>query len=606
MSEPRAAPAVSVVVASADRWASLLATLHALLSGGAGVDHEVIVVDDASTDETAQGLPMLQGVRHLRTPRRLGEAAARREGAALARGEVVAFLSDRARPEPGWLAGLVAALRAVPGATVAGSRLLDEAGAPRGAPVAVDGPSAPAGEGCREVVAVAAEALAVPAAALAKLGGWPQGHAAGGDGVELCLRALDAGGRVVLAERSAVRLHGPDPVPAAVAADEGLLRARFTALFGEAPPPARPARAPRARPLRVLALSVEKPEYACYQVRLERPLEALGAEVELRRGVVWEGESARLDATVVDGSDLVVVQRSFPRREVAPFLEALRAAGLPVVYETDDLMHEIPADNLCHDTVAPTIPFIEEALRRADLVTVTTPVLAERIARYGAPIEIVPNQLDERLWAGAPPRPEGGPVVIGYAGTATHLADLAIVEPALLEISRRFGSGVAFRFLGCATPQLAALPNFSYVKFEHSYQAYARALPGAGIDVGVVPLLDTPFNACKSDIKWLEYAACGIAGVFSDLAPYQGIAQGRTGLRVPNTTAAWIEALDRLVRDAALRRGVAAAARQEVLTARTHAATARRQLALYEGLVSAALERRRAGSPMAAPRVSAP
>src|SRR4051794_33054615 len=86
------------------------ATLARALDGVArqDVDHELIVVDDGSTDATpalarARGATLLAGAGE-------GPAAARNLGAAAARGDVLAFLDSDCFPEPGWLAAGVEAL----------------------------------------------------------------------------------------------------------------------------------------------------------------------------------------------------------------------------------------------------------------------------------------------------------------------------------------------------------------------------------------------------------------------------------------------------------------------------------------------------------------
>jgi glycosyltransferase involved in cell wall biosynthesis len=80
--------------------------------------------------------------------------------------------------------------------------------------------------------------------------------------------------------------------------------------------------------------------------------------------------------------------------------------------------------------------------------------------------------------------------------------------------------------------------------------------------IGLAPLLDTPFNRCKSPIKALDYAALGLATLASDTPAYRGsIADGPAGQLVPNDPVAWHAALDWLIRDQALRRSFACQAR---------------------------------------------
>jgi glycosyltransferase involved in cell wall biosynthesis len=88
-------PEVSVVIPTRGRWPLLARTLAGALAQEE-VEHEVIVVDDGSTDETRARLeefddPRVKVVRH-RQRRQL--AAARNSGVEAARGDWVAFLDD--------------------------------------------------------------------------------------------------------------------------------------------------------------------------------------------------------------------------------------------------------------------------------------------------------------------------------------------------------------------------------------------------------------------------------------------------------------------------------------------------------------------------------
>ena len=80
----------------------------------AGADIEVVVVDDASTDETAEVCRALEGIRYLRVERNQGVAGARNVGLLSARGEYIAFLDDDDVRLPGSLDLQLAALRAAP------------------------------------------------------------------------------------------------------------------------------------------------------------------------------------------------------------------------------------------------------------------------------------------------------------------------------------------------------------------------------------------------------------------------------------------------------------------------------------------------------------
>jgi glycosyltransferase involved in cell wall biosynthesis len=88
-------PDVSIVIPTAGRSHLLATTLHCALNQ-TDVDVEVIVVDDASTDDTARLLKRYDDdrVRVLRNEVRRGVSAARNRGVEHARGRWIAFLDD--------------------------------------------------------------------------------------------------------------------------------------------------------------------------------------------------------------------------------------------------------------------------------------------------------------------------------------------------------------------------------------------------------------------------------------------------------------------------------------------------------------------------------
>ncbi len=89
-------PEVTVVIPTRDRWRMLASCgLQSALSQ-IDVDLEVVVVDDGSSDGTAERLRHLHDarVRVLRHDESKGRAAARNAGIAAARGEWIAFLDD--------------------------------------------------------------------------------------------------------------------------------------------------------------------------------------------------------------------------------------------------------------------------------------------------------------------------------------------------------------------------------------------------------------------------------------------------------------------------------------------------------------------------------
>lgn len=111
---------VSIIICTRDRAASLARTLAAIrdVALPPGTDCEVLVVDNASTDDT-EAVARAAQVRYLREPAR-GLARARNTGLAAARGDVLVFTDDDVRPEREWLTRLTAPILSGEAEAVAG------------------------------------------------------------------------------------------------------------------------------------------------------------------------------------------------------------------------------------------------------------------------------------------------------------------------------------------------------------------------------------------------------------------------------------------------------------------------------------------------------
>jgi GT2 family glycosyltransferase/SAM-dependent methyltransferase len=119
-----AVPDVSIIVPVFNELAT---TIECLLSISAAADEavsfEVIVANDASTDETAAVLASVENLILLNQPANLGFLRNCNEAAKLARGRKIVFLNNDTQVTPGWLAGMNAALDE-PGVGAVGPRIV--------------------------------------------------------------------------------------------------------------------------------------------------------------------------------------------------------------------------------------------------------------------------------------------------------------------------------------------------------------------------------------------------------------------------------------------------------------------------------------------------
>ncbi len=98
---------VSLVIPTFNGASRIGGCLEALLSQTGECGVEILVVNDGSTDRTAEIVSRYAGVR-LITQANAGPAAARNLGAVEARGELLLFTDDDCVPMPGWLDAMLA------------------------------------------------------------------------------------------------------------------------------------------------------------------------------------------------------------------------------------------------------------------------------------------------------------------------------------------------------------------------------------------------------------------------------------------------------------------------------------------------------------------
>lgn len=96
-------PLVSIVIPTYGKWAYTRQCLVHLAVLKSSVPFEVIVVDDASPDDSADRVAECPGVRLVRAERNLGFVGACNLGAAAAKSDLLVFLNNDTEVRPGWL-----------------------------------------------------------------------------------------------------------------------------------------------------------------------------------------------------------------------------------------------------------------------------------------------------------------------------------------------------------------------------------------------------------------------------------------------------------------------------------------------------------------------
>ena len=121
---------LTIVVVSFNARDDLARCLDSLRAAPPAIAHEIVVVDNASTDGSADMASACAGVRLIALPTNVGFAAANNAAIRASRGELILLLNSDTVVPPGAIDGLVAALRSEVDVAAAGPRLVDGEGRP--------------------------------------------------------------------------------------------------------------------------------------------------------------------------------------------------------------------------------------------------------------------------------------------------------------------------------------------------------------------------------------------------------------------------------------------------------------------------------------------
>lgn len=289
--------------------------------------------------------------------------------------------------------------------------------------------------------------------------------------------------------------------------------------------------------------------------------------------------------------------------ELFPYLpywleSMLRRSAAPFVAEYDDALfhnYDLSSSALIRRVLGKKI---DRVMQHAACVIAGNGYLAARATQASAQrIELIPTVVDHRRYAKVV-HGKREQTVIGWIGSPATQKYLFDIRHALAQVCAKHDARLLL--VGANTQIVDELAGIPVERVAWSEDTEAATI--ARMDIGIMPLVDGPWERGKCGYKLIQYMACGLPVVASPVGVNADIVrQGESGYLAADDTA-WEDAMQRLVEDPFLRQRMGGAGRERVEREYSLAAQAPRLAAVLHSLLQSDI----APTGTASPRVGQP
>jgi glycosyltransferase involved in cell wall biosynthesis len=574
-------PLVSVIISTRDQLAALERCVDSLLSKSSYVNYEVLLVDRASESPEARAwftaMAQLNSdkLRVLSAPQPTNEAATQNFAAAQARGDYLVMLSPHALILQGdWLEELLNHAQR-PEVGIVGPRILNPQGGVlyAGMVLGMEGiagkPFLNAGAGsggymqrmqlAQNWSVVSGNCLMVRREVFESVGEMDGATFTQGlQDLDLCMRAGRDGWLVVCTPHASVVLAEPSAAPRSAASRQDLDNEQQAFYRRWLPQIARdPAYNPNlslgeatafhldpglqagwnpfcTRHLpSILGMAVNSSAVGHY--RVSQPLIELSAAGRIIGRMTYESPS--IVEIERQSPDVIVFQGRYTEAKVPDIVQVKNLSSAMRIFELDDYIADVPERNEHRRNMPDNIAaMLRKGIGLCDRVVVSTHPLAQALSSMHSDIRVVPNMLAPHLWNNLKSKRRSSTKPrIGWGGGTSHRGDLELI----VDVVRELADEVEWVFFGMCPDLLK--PYIHEFHTAVSLHTYPAKLASLNLDLALAPLEFHIFNDCKSNLRLLEYGACGYPVICSDTEAYRG---HLPATRVySNSSQEWLQAI---------------------------------------------------------------
>ena len=223
--------------------------------------------------------------------------------------------------------------------------------------------------------------------------------------------------------------------------------------------------------------------------------------------------------------------------------------GKPLIYLLDDPLY-IPYRSPSNGWLSYLKFFgkVETLCRLSAVVLVNSPSHAAFARKHNTNVWEIPSVVDADVYTGWMPRPDrhDGRVCAGWSGSPSTVGNLQVIREPLKALSERTDTDLLF--IGAQDFGLPDVPHTGL-----AWRAESEVEDLRRLDIGLLPVSNTPWTPHKFYLKLVQYMALGIPPVATPLGSNPVVIKdGETGFLATDASY-WVRTVGRLVVDAELR-----------------------------------------------------
>lgn len=282
-----------------------------------------------------------------------------------------------------------------------------------------------------------------------------------------------------------------------------------------------------------------------------------------------------LTYTNIIDNDIIIIQR-LAEIDISMHLNSAKKMKKKIIYELDDNLLNLPKESAMSKKNNNIKRNVKNYLLIADIVTCSTERLKNELTNYinENKIVVIKNVIDTEKYLQKIDEIELNKPLknnkIKLILSNTDYFKLINKDNFINNIKRiltEYKDKVKLFFVGkFDLLELSDFTNIEIIK-ELTYSEYFNFLIKENFDIALIPLEDTQFHRCKSNIKYLDFSILKIAGIFSKVEPYtRSIEHKYNGILINNEEKdGWYNSIKSLIENSVLRKKISENAFNDVI-----------------------------------------